>query len=301
MERQTLVWKKIVAFLLLTFSFSSIFYYLILSSGSMHTSGGIYTLGLMWCPGLAALITQLVFHRRLRGLGWKWGKTRYQFLSYIIPFLYALIAYSFVWATGLGGFPNQEFISQIVSQYNPGTSSPYVFFLIYLVIASTLGILLSSLSALGEEIGWRGLLVPELAKVTTFTKTALLSGVVWAVWHSPVLIFADYNSGTPFWYGFSCFTLMVMGTSIIMAWLRLRSGSLWTGVILHASHNLFVQGIFTPLTTDTGLTAYIFDEFGVALLIPIFVFAYIFWKKRGKLSAMDGEPGSVPATATSLP
>jgi uncharacterized protein len=113
MERTTHARNKIIAFLCLTFLFSSIFYYQILSSGTMHTNSGIYVLGLMWCPGIAALITQLVFHRSLRGLGWKWGRTRYQFLSYIIPLLYALIAYSFVWITGLGGFPNQEFISQL--------------------------------------------------------------------------------------------------------------------------------------------------------------------------------------------
>lgn len=297
MERTTHARNKIIAFLCLTFLFSSIFYYLILSSGTMHTNSGIYVLGLMWCPGTAALITQLVFHRSLRGLGWKWGRTRYQFLSYIIPLLYALIAYSFVWITGLGGFPNQKFISQIVSQYNPDTNSPYAVLAVYLLIASTLGILLSSLSALGEEIGWRGLLVPELAKVTTFTKTALFSGLIWAVWHSPVLIFSDYNSGTPFWYGLTCFTLMVIGISFIMAWLRLRSGSLWTGVVLHASHNLFVQNIFTPLTTDTGLTAYLIDEFGVALLVPILVIAYLIWMKRGQLFPTGAEPDLLFAPA----
>jgi uncharacterized protein len=297
MEHSSQPRKKIITFLLLTFLFSSIFYYLILTSGSMHTSGGIYVLGLMWCPGLAAILVQLVYHRNLRDLGWKWGKTRYQFLSYIIPFLYAFIAYSIVWVTGLGGFPNQEFISQIVSQFNPGTNSPYLITAVYLLVASTFGILPSSLSALGEEIGWRGLLVPELAKVTTFTKTSLLSGLVWAVWHSPILIFGDYNSGTPFWYGLTCFTLMVLGTSTIMAWLRLRSGSLWTGVILHASHNLFIQNIFTPLTTDTGFTAYIIDEFGVALVIPILIIAYGFWKKRDQLLVTGTEQELVFAPA----
>ena len=57
--------KKILVFLFLTFAFSSIFYYLILSSGSLHP----YSFGIMWCPGLAAILTQLIFQRSLRGLG----------------------------------------------------------------------------------------------------------------------------------------------------------------------------------------------------------------------------------------
>jgi uncharacterized protein len=193
--------SKIIAFLLLTFLFSSIFYYLILSSGSMQASGGIYVLGLMWCPGVAALIVQLVYHRSLRGLGWKWGKTRYQFLSYIIPFVYALIAYSIVWATGLGGFPNQEFISQIVSQYSPGAGSPYAVLALYLLVASTFGILLSSLTALGEEIGWRGLLAPELAKVTSFTKLLISSTNLGWLWWFPYSLspICSGESETSFW------------------------------------------------------------------------------------------------------
>ena len=49
----------------------------------------------------------------------------------------------------------------------------------------------------GEEIGWRGLLVPELVKVTSFTKTALIIGIVWAAWHIPGIFLADLSGDTP--------------------------------------------------------------------------------------------------------
>ncbi|MDX9864655.1 MAG: CPBP family glutamic-type intramembrane protease [Anaerolineaceae bacterium] len=44
------------------------------------------------------------------------------------------------------------------------------------------------------------------------------------------------------------FTILVVGISTVFAWLRLQSGSLWPAAVLHASHNLFVQAIFTSLT-----------------------------------------------------
>jgi membrane protease YdiL (CAAX protease family) len=140
-------------------------------------------------------------------------------------------------------------------------------------------------SALGEEIGWRGFLVPELSKNMSFTATAFLSGVIWSLWHYPILIFADYNAGTPTWYGLSCFTVMVIAISFVFAWMRLKSGSLWTGALLHASHNLYVQAIFTPLTRDTGQTAWYIDEFGAVLPIVAVAFAIYFWSRRRELIA----------------
>ena len=77
--------KKIALFLGLTFVFSSFFYYVILSAKSVQAAGGLYTFGLMWCPGLAALITQLVYYRTISGMGWRLGKIRYQAVSYLLP------------------------------------------------------------------------------------------------------------------------------------------------------------------------------------------------------------------------
>jgi membrane protease YdiL (CAAX protease family) len=148
-----------------------------------------------------------------------------------------------------------------------------------------IGFIPSAISALGEEIGWRGFLVPELFKNQGFTKTSLISGLIWGTWHLPILLFADYNSGTPAWYSMICFMLLVISISFIYTWFRIKSGSLWTAVILHGSHNIFIQNIFTPLTEDTGNTAYYIDEFGIVLPIIAISFALYFWSRRSKLIA----------------
>ena len=96
------------------------------------------------------------------------------------------------------------------------------------------------------------------------------------MWHYPILIFADYNAGTPTWYSLTCFSVMVIGLGFVFAWMRLKSGSLWTGVVLHASHNLFIQAFFDPITTDTGKTKYITSEFGAALAVTVLVVAAYF-------------------------
>jgi len=252
----------------LTVLLSSIFYFLIIKSGTIFAADMLYVLAWMWCPGIAALLTSILYKKNLSDFGWGLGNPRYLLLSYFIPLTYSFIAYFIVWSFRLGGLQRSLDLE----------------FLEFFIISATFGILVSSLSSLGEEIGWRGFLVPELARVTTFSKTSIISGVIWAIWHYPLILFADYNSGTPAYFGLSCFSVMIIGISFPLAWLRLKSGSVWTTVIFHASHNLFIQQIFDPLTKDTGATKYYIGEFGILLALISIPFAFIFWKKRTELN-----------------
>jgi membrane protease YdiL (CAAX protease family) len=282
MSTQKDSWRSIATYLLLVFGFSSIFYFLVLKAHTLGAAGGLYVLGIMWCPALAGMATLKLNGRNLSELGWKWPSRGYAVKSWLIPLLYAFIAYLFVWTTRLGGFPNHDFMAQLVPRMGLPLS-PLGATALYILLGGTFGAVRSLASSLGEEIGWRGFLVPELSKKFSFTGTALLSGAVWSCWHFPLLIWSDYNSGTPTWYGLSCFTALVISISFVFAWMRLKSGSLWTGALLHASHNLYIQGFFTPLTRDTGKTAWFIDEFGLVLPIVTIGFAIYFWTKRSKL------------------
>jgi len=282
--------RALPCYLLLTLAFSSVFWFLIIKSGHLSSGSGMYVAGLMWCPALAAMLTCKIVGRSIGTLGWKWGETRYQVMSYLIPLGYAATTYIIVWITGLGGFYDPKFVTAVSKSFGLGPLPPWFAIAFYLLLAGTFGFVRGCATALGEEIGWRGFLVPELAKRTNFTATALISGFIWAVWHSPILIFADYNAGTPAWYSLSCFTAMTVSLGFIFAWMRLKSGSLWTGVFLHASHNLFIQAFFDPITADTGRTKYVIGEFGAALAITVAIVAVYFWTRRGEL------PAEVPKT-----
>ncbi len=276
--------SRVITFLVLTFALSSIFYWQIIGSGTMKM---LPVFGLMWCPGVAALITRLVFQRNLRGIGWGWGRTRWQVLSYILPPLMALVVYGLVWLTGIGGFSAEGATAAYSREIGVPLPLPVV-----LGLLATVGFFQGAVFALGEEIGWRGLLVPELARMTSFTNVALISGVAWSVYHYPLILFSDYTSGAPKWYVLLVFTWMVIASSFIYAWFRLKSGSVWTAVLLHASHNLFVQQIFDRLTVDRGVTRYITTEFGAGLAVAYTVAAWYFWRRRGELP--QSEQASYP-------
>ncbi|MGC1416364.1 MAG: type II CAAX endopeptidase family protein [Candidatus Acidiferrum sp.] len=275
---------QVVMYLIIVLTFSSFFYFLILHSGSLGYGRGMYVFGLMWCPALAGMLTLRLNGRSIADLGWKWGETKYQLRSWYIPLLYASIAYAIVWIFHLGALGNPEFYDSLVKSMHLG-GPHWISIVLGIFLIGTFGIVRSISSALGEEIGWRGFLVPELSKTTSFTTTSLISGIVWSLWHYPILIYGDYNAGTPTWYGLTCFTVMVISISFVFAWMRLKSGSLWTSAILHGSHNLYIQAIFTPLTQDTGKTNWFIDEFGCVIPIVVIFFAIYFWRKRRELPA----------------
>ena len=269
--------KKILTYLLLAFALSSIFYYLILAPNHGKLSS-LLVMGLMWCPGVAALATRLIYQGNLRGIGWGWGPTRYQVTSYFLPLVGSLVVYGIAWLTGLGGFKG-------ALSHRPLPVS--------LFLLATLGFLINVVYALGEELGWRGLLVPELAKVTSFGGTVAVSAAVWALYHYPLILFGDYHSAAPRWWSLLFFTLDVGAVSVIFAWLRLRSGSVWTGVILHASHNLFLQEVFDPLTVSRGRTEYWTTEFGLGITLFYGVVAYLCWRRHGEVFEHNEPPRGV--------
>jgi membrane protease YdiL (CAAX protease family) len=139
------------------------------------------------------------------------------------------------------------------------------------------------------------LLVPELFRVSSFTTTALVGGAVWSVYHYPQILFADYGSGVPKWFGMIAFTWMVVASGFVYAWLRLKSGSVWPAVFLHASHNLFIQQVFDPLTSDRGPTKYVTTEFGIGLALGYSFLAWYAWRRRGELYAAAPGPTQVGA------
>jgi len=289
-DRRTIA--GIVTYVGLTFALSTFFYRAIIRQGTLSSVWLVW--GLMWCPGACGLVTRLGYQRTLRGVGWGWGKWKYQWWSYCIPIAYSAAVYLPLWAVGCADFHAKTLDGFVNAFPMAHITRPWIV-VGYVVVAGTLGMVSSCIGAAGEELGWRGFLVPELAKVTAFARVSLISGAIWAAWHVPLIVGAGYRGAGPVWYSILCFVALVLGVSFLFAWMRLKSGSVWTGMFLHASHNLFIQGIFDPLTRAGPLTKYVTGEFGAGLALIAFLLACIFWKKRGELETVQAD--SSPAHA----
>jgi membrane protease YdiL (CAAX protease family) len=260
--------REIIVFLVLIVILSTLAYIPIVQVGTIN--GGQSNLAglLMLAPGLAAVITYLVFERSLRPIGWRLGRIQYLILGLVIPIIYCLIEYGLVWLTGRG-------------KYNGQFPPDFPIFLVTMLFNGTL-------SAVLEEVAWRGFLVPKMMELTSFTKTALITGLIWAVWHYPLIIFSNVRLGnTPGLYSLVCFTVFAVGVSFATAWLRLKSGSVWTAALLHGSHNVFMLHVFDTLTTDSGGTWLLLGEYGAITAAMGLLLVVLFWSLRMRLPEVN--------------
>jgi membrane protease YdiL (CAAX protease family) len=273
-NKQAVVYVGIVVLLSLPF------YWYVMHIGHMNLS----VLGLMWCPGVAGIASTLIFRRSFGSLGWRWGGWGNIGLGFSIPLAYAAIAYSLIWGLGFGHVPNPNILARVAAMVNrPGAGTAELILWLALISGVFETFTLGLIGALGEEIGWRGFLVPTLNVKYGWVKTSLISGVIWSLWHWPLILAGPYHGSAPAIYSMSCFTVLVIAISFIFSWLRLRSDSVWPCALLHSSHNAWIQSFFTPLTIETPRTKWWIDEFGAMLAIVAVIWAAVLiWRvKRG--------------------
>jgi membrane protease YdiL (CAAX protease family) len=236
--------QQAAMFVVATITLTALFQYPLFGQEPLGNRGSRFIFAMMWCPAIAAVLVSLVIARPFAAMGWRIPAVRYLVLGIAIPVAYTAITYLLAWRTGAGE-RNPEF------SWNVGG----------LVFAWFSGCVF----ALGEEIGWRGFLTPLLARTLSFTKVAMIVGVIWAVWHFPPILRGDYGSGESVTFSLTCFTLMLLGMNLAITWLRLASGSIWPAVLMHGTHNVVIQSVWSPLTNDTQLTSKVVGEFGVGL------------------------------------
>lgn len=88
---------------------------------------------------------------------------------------------------------------------------------------------------LGEEFGWRGLVLPALETRLSPLWASLLLGILWSVWHLPLFfISTSAQHSLPF----GLYALLTLPLSILITWVYHGSGnSLWLVMLLHAAVN----------------------------------------------------------------
>jgi membrane protease YdiL (CAAX protease family) len=274
-----MAWRAIAIFLMITIALSAIFDGLMIYQGQTKR---VLVTAVMWSPGIAAILTCLILKRKISSLPWKWGAWRWNWYAWALPIGYGLAMYLPVWIFGLGGasFGNEETLTRWSSAIVGGEGTSRSAVLFYLLIFGTFGVVRSAANALGEEIGWRGFMIWEFRKVMPFWLIGLGSGLIWGLWHWPAILFTDYNAGEGnFYLQMFLFTVGIAAEGIIYAYFVFRSNSLWPAVILHASHNLFLQTIFTPLTVKGEDTHLYIDEFGIMLPITSTILAVYFYHR----------------------
>ena len=230
----------------------------------------ISVLLLMWSPAFAAIVCGNIIKAENKDsgekikvgslLGFRLSKIRYILLGIFIPLVYLLVPYIIYWKMHPENFA-----------YN-GVAFGVV--LMDLLPITVIGIFISLLSALGEEIGWRGFMLPALCERLGEVKTLFITGLIWSVWHLPLLAFGDYMEGCPIWFKLPAFILCIVPVGIIAGYLTYRSKSIWPAAFLHAAHNNFDQAVFDVITRGDD-KKYFVSETGVFTIVCAWIIAIV--------------------------
>jgi membrane protease YdiL (CAAX protease family) len=129
--------------------------------------------------------------------------------------------------------------------------------------------------AVGEEIGWRGYLLPRLIE-SEWPRPLLLSGMVWGAWHVPSVLWGAYPAGPNRALSAVVIVMTLTSFAFVLARLRLETGSIWPPVAAHAVWNSVILDSFdgatrspTPWTRESGV------------LIALVTLLAAVWSSRG--------------------
>lgn len=173
------------------------------------------------------------------------------------PLLVMGLAYGVLWSLGVADFRVPD---------KPLGFDVSLWMLPLLLVALLVNVSLTT--HLGEEIGWRGYLLPRLEYLGAWA-AVLLSGLLHGVWHLPVILLTDlYHPGGNKLIVVPLFLLSVTLAGVFLGYLRLRTGSVWPAVLGHAAHNMF-WALFAAFTASSSplVSEYLAGESGVLVLL----------------------------------
>ncbi len=261
--------------------FSAVFQILLIRTGNW-----VWVIPLMWSPAAASMVARLALREGIADVSFRVGGRRgwqANLMAAVFPIVIGLTVYGIAWMTGLARFDPRP--GRLAALFIADGSAPVAVFLVVLALTATIGTVVGILTAAGEEIGWRGYMLTRLIDAGT-PQPILVSGLIWGLWHVPVILGAGYAAGpSP---AISAVLLVALATAFgfVFARLRLETGSVWPAIILHAAWNSIIQSGFDAARSGGsrsnlhGDASWWVGESGTLTVIAMIIAAIIFSQGR---------------------
>ena len=285
-NRRALTWFLIATFGITWALWSPLFLFHIHLHGSRSGDLLITVLGAigMYVPGVSALAVT----RWALGESWRTttldrlGSSRFYLWALFLPPV--LVAATVGLTIVLGGARfDPEFGQLRKALLASGKPMPAMslrtLMLIEVGSAAFIGPIINAFFAVGEEVGWRGFLLPRLMTIGLGEWPALLlSGAIWGLWHAPLILrgaeyFGHPYLGVPMFIGFA--TLL----GIVLGWMWLAARSVWVTAVAHGSINAWVPLALVVLTPFDMIKWGILNSLsGCVTLLALVV--WLAWSRR---------------------
>ena len=216
----------------------------------------------MMTPGLAAAIMLMIVapEGRLRAMISSLGLDRLGLKGWPLaiagPAAIHVAGFAILSAAGLAVFAAPEITG-------PAAAVP---------VKIAIGLMIGTALALGEEIGWRGYMLPRLLGLG-FLPAALLVGFLHGVWHLPVMLTTSFyhSAGNPL-IVVPLFLVTLTLAGVFFGFLRVWTGSVWPVAIAHAAANNAWE-IMTELTQTKSplVLEYVGGESGMIMIAALLI------------------------------
>ena len=136
----------------------------------------------------------------------------------------------------------------------------------------------------GEEAGWRGFLYPQLKEKYGRKKGWLLGGMIWGMWHWPLIWLIGYEYGTEYpgfpIVGMLLFCVITIALGILCDWLYEKSGIIWIPALFHGAFNAAATIPMAVCDPGAGLLRLLGPApNGLLAGLPILIFALVIFMK----------------------
>lgn len=248
----------------------------------------------MFAPFTATLIAKVP----LRGMGWMpkfKGNILYMIAAWFGPaVLTALgaVLYYVVFPDRFdvtGAYLTATYGEELVQQLTAAGLTVPLYAMVAIIQSVTYAPVFNGLIALGEEVGWRGVMYPMLRDKLGKTKGRILGGVIWGVWHWPVMILAGYEYGLSYWgapfLGMALFCLCTISMGILLDALYEKTKCIWVPAVMHGAFNAAatIPVVFlNPEYTDQMIVGPVPN--GILSMIPMFLVVCFLLLKKNKVA-----------------
>ena len=192
---------------------------------------------LMLYPAIAVIITRLITREGFRGSFLGAGKRnsgKYYAAAVIYPIALPLVS----------GVLLHLFIVKNGSIGDSLFAGDGIITATQLLTAPVAAVALA-LHGLGEELGWRGYLTPKLEELMPTPAAVVVTGVIWALWHGPLLAYG-YDFGRDYSFypygGFIAMIVMCIALSAFLTWLTKRTESVYPAALMHMILDMTLAG-----------------------------------------------------------
>lgn len=290
--------KGIASFLLITFGITYLVEGISILSGFRIAlipafGGQIAIATVMWAPAVAALITiRFVTHQNVRSIGLRFGPSWKPYLvcALLIPLVF-IITYLLTWALGLGqpDWQLKSFFGLLAGAGLDMSNAPAPSLLLTALFFSSIipAPFVNSIFGLGEEIGWRGFLLPRLMPLGKWRAYSLL-GIIWGLWHAPLILIGFNYPGQPI-LGILMMILLTTTLGIFINELTLRYKSAILAGWIHGIFNSQAYGIWRALlfANTNPILGGITGLVGI-IVLTLVGYATIQWTKHPHVSLPAG-------------